>query len=491
LKQGFVEHITRDGDMNEKLIAVIYLKCNPGQVKDSEWPTVDAGYKKLSGALGLSDADWADVVEWSKAQQYERQSHSFKLEDPSKAWSQLDPVEQFGMIQKPVYGKGAVTDEAYATDALGANLSEAGRLSFITQCVNDTKPVEMAMCQPDIDAFDAKKLAGEIRGKGNGFQRMTIRIVAAELGPVLATRAEAVKKLQAKDPAYPKLFELAKQAHAEWATRSKSGGDALAAIAAMDDAFVSGSRRAAEGCSAKAWSALKSAVAKIPAKQFAPHTQDAEDIHPVRDAMVNAIIHDVDGYLAGTAYAECDYLIDHKAGAPDDALANDLKAGLAMWPGFRGPRTTSWTRIMTTDIQLDNRDDKLEFPAAKRGWFSNRSMNTAGGVLGTVASTKADGENVTITFAKKAVKKTVDTGCKQTHRLESIRPDGVLVYAIDCTGSKEVTINSGPAPSVVAAKTADGLKAGMYVAVGGNMMVMAWSDPKTKVPKLVLGQPVK
>src|SRR5262249_22641640 len=141
-------------------------------------------------------------------------------------------------------------------------------------------------------AYDAKRVASELHAdrKHNGFQRFTIRLTMNRTTARLPEHAAAVKEAIDKDPAYARMFAIAASTRTEWEGLWRSEAELVDLALAMDDSRVTSSRRAFDGCDDKAWPAFRSAVSRIPARQFggidtdpltwkrSPHAQVLETI---------------------------------------------------------------------------------------------------------------------------------------------------------------------------------------------------------------------
>ncbi|MBA3819484.1 MAG: hypothetical protein H0X17_11370 [Deltaproteobacteria bacterium] len=88
---------------------------------------IEAVREKWSKRLNMTPADWKDAAEWASVETHMRGSLSMRV-DPKKAWSTLTPIEQFAAIDD------ADANALYITDALGAKLTEVGRLGYILHC---------------------------------------------------------------------------------------------------------------------------------------------------------------------------------------------------------------------------------------------------------------------------------------------------------------------------------------------------------------------
>jgi hypothetical protein len=146
------------------------------------------------------------------------------------------------------------------------------------------------------------------------------------------------------------------------------------------------------------------------------------------------------------------------------------------------------TRMILAAPELDDRNDKIEYPDLQRFWIHD--AREAGQIIGVVSSVKPKGDKATVAYAQKLVKVTYDTGCTNG-RLHSIRSDGSLEYEVNCTGSKTETVDRRPPPEDIEARYAKDLKPGMQSVIRKQALFVAWPKEGATIPVLVLGQPVK
>jgi hypothetical protein len=481
---GPLKNIYTEDDPRDAVYSLVSALCFPDDEAKGEAAKIEATQKEWSKKLAMTDEDWNDAAVWASHGQGERNSPSMYPRDTKAAWSTWTPIDQYaGILNSDMGDSSRVVDWAYMTDAFGAKLTEAGRLAYITKCLGSgTGVVEMAMCQPDIAALDLKKLNTELHGDTahDGYQRMNERIAAYQLQPQIKQRAADVKALVAKDPGYAQMFTLSENARKEW---SKVDPKLVDLTAAMDDARVTNSRKASEGCAEKTWDAFKGVVSGIPAKSFA---LQGEPGNSYLEKAMSVVINTPNGYLASVSLFLC-----AKVSQKEDYLTHILGSGLSYWPGYRGPRTAAHTAILTAGITLDDRDARIEYPNVGRPWLSG-SGSSSGGGTGTVASVKAKGDKQVIEFAKV---KSSETQCSKGHytnRVTQIRSDGQLVYEYVCQATKVVSFNEPPAPPQnVNPRYAVGLKKGMFVSVVEDVVIEGFAKSGAANPSFVVGIPVK
>jgi hypothetical protein len=482
---GALDDVFKEQDPLDAVYTLVAASCFPDGDAKAAAARLEATRKDWSKKLDMSEDDWADAAVWASHGQGERNSPSLYPRDSKAAWSTYSPIDQYAAILNSRTGDSSrVTDPSYLADALGAKLTEAGRLAYITVCLgSNAGPVEWAMCQPDIAALDGKKLATELRGDTvhDGYQRMIVRIARYQLAPRLAQHAADVKALVAKDPGYAQMFTLAESARKDW---SKTNPKLIELATTMDDARVTNSRKASEGCGARTWDAFSAFLAATPAKRFADlHGEPGNSF--LEQAMA-VVIGSADGYLAGLSLYLCGSITEK-----EDYLVRILGSAMSRWPGFRGPRTAAHTAILTAGITLDDRDARLEYPSVDRPWLQG-SGSSGGGGTGEVASIKTKGEVTTIEFAKVKSKQTECTKGHTTNRVTQIRSDGTLVYQYVCQASRTVVINEPPAPpQAVNARYAKGLKKGMVAHVTEDVVTVAYPKGGQAAPSIVAGVPVK
>jgi hypothetical protein len=484
--------------VGDAVLATVYLSCmDPKQLTPADRQLGDTSRAQLTQQLNMTDADWADAAAWTQnSVRSQVVALDVSMLDGKAPWSKADPVEQYAVAQHGMISAGrmpGVVDAAYVVDALGPNLSQSGRLGYVRTCMQSDKPIVWAMCQADLAALDAGKLNDELHADKthDGYARMTIRLAYDAVHQHAAERADAIKKLIAKDPGYAKLFDIATAQRTAWDARWKAQPDLVTLAAAMDDALVTNSRSASAGCHDKTWDALAKVIATLPAKSFAtPRTSTAETYfywQDVEQHVIGTLLADPTAFLAVQAYANCRAA---DPGSKPDPLVARFDPRLKRYPGQRGPRTGTQTAIVLANIQFDDRGIKLDEPLFQREWL-DASTQVGGGADGVIAALKPADKLTTVEFQQKLVSYVVDANCKQTNRIHSIRGDGSLEYEVDCNGTKTITVDKKPTPQKLNSRYAGALKVGMPVVIEGNYVLAAWPAPGTTTPSVVLGVPVK
>jgi hypothetical protein len=431
---------------------------------------IDAARAAWNKKLAMTDEDWADVVDWANHNQGQRNGPNFNVTDMKAAFSAYSAIDQLAVLREGIgWNSRLSTDGAYLADTFGAKLTQAGMLGYIEHCIRSEQPGEWAQCQHDIDAFDPAKLSAELRADKSldGFKRTAVRILAFELAQKLPEHAAAVKALKAKDAGYAKLFEIAEQAWKDW---SKVDPKLVELAAAMDDARMTNSRKATDGCQEKTFAAWKEQVAKISAEKFGKITVDPEKLENYLSKASALVINDPNGYLAALALVQCQS-IDGKP----DFLARVLAENLIFWPGFRGPRGAAHTSMLTAGIQLDDRDAKVGLPPVERSWIA-RNSGSSGGGKGVIAKLDKKDDTVTITFKKEKFTNVVCDKGHYTHRVTQITSSGSLIYEYICEHEKTVSGMEEPSrPQTVKARYAEALKVGMQEQTTEDVVEVAYA----------------
>lgn len=470
-------------DVNWAVYALVSATCQPDSEAAGRQKDVAAARAKWQARLAMVDGDWADAAAWAAEDQSTRHSTSLRNDQPKRAWSSLDPVGQYIALN---FDLANDYDADYLADALEPRLSEAGRLAYIGWCLRsrNENAVLWAICQPDIDAFNVKKLSEELRADKahSGYERFTIRLNAYRFRPELAEHAKAVKAKKAEDPAYAQMFQIAATTRKDWAAKRSANAALYDLALAMDDARVTNSRKAFAGCEDKTEAAFKAAVSAIPAASYGDIR--AEMPNDVLDKAATLIVGEPRGYLAASAYVVC-----MAAGEPD-VVVRYLGTAMERWPGFRGPRTSGMAAILGAGLQLDERGSEIEYPNVRRGWFS-QSRSSNGGGWGTVAKVKAGADGVRVEFAPKMVKVPQCQNYETRNRITGIRADGTFIRASTCRKWANVSIDRRSSPQTVKSSYGAGLKAKSEVQILENTVIGVWSKPGAKLPSFVFGAPVK
>lgn len=472
--------------------AILQALCYPSDAARGKRDALEAARRTWMQRLVADERDWAtDVVGWGNLRHGDRMEMLGHAVYPRRgaAWSAAGPLEQWALIRTRSDDGTAY----YVADALA--LTEAGRLALLERCAlegsisDEPRPVEWAVCQPDLDALDPGKLAAEIRGETGRplAERMALRAAASEVQRQRPRHAARVTQLVARDPAYGKLFELAKAAREEWRARAASRADLIAAVRAMDDARATGSRKAMEGCSARAWPLFAAAVGKLPAKRFENLRGDAAHALTFFDAAIGAILQDPDAYLAANALLACEGTADHLGAA--------LAGGLSSWPGFRGPRTAALTAIRLADLQPDRRGEKIEVPSVRLSLAAEAPARSIAelraSAIGVIASVVDRGDTVRVTFPAAAELQDQCVGRRTTSRISRIDSSGNVLYEAVCTQWRTVRVDTTPRPVDVAKRYAAGLAPRRHVSIIAGVPEAVWATAASPTPLAAFGALLK
>jgi hypothetical protein len=470
--------------------------CFPDDNARGKRDALEAARKTWMRWLAADEQAWAtDIVAWGNLRHEERMDAIQRpvYPKPELAWSTAGPLDQWALIRRRPGDSDDFSQQPgakyYLADTL--SLTEAGRLAFLERCMfpespsDDPNPVEYAVCQPDLEALDLTKLAAEIRGETGRTlaERMALRAAASAVQKQAAAHAAKVQAFIAKDPAYAKLFEIAKAVRKEW-TEPGLRADLLAAVRAMDDARATGSRKALEGCSARMWPLFTAAVGKLPAKRFENLRGDPSHARTFFDVAIGAIVQDPDAYLAASALVACEGVTDH--------LLGSLAGGLSHWSGFRGPRTATLTAIRLANLTPDRRGEKIDIPSIivpttigrQRRSPEGKGRGSAAGVIATVTD---QGDTVRLTFPSTSETQEQCVSHRETNRLSRIDSSGNLHYETVCTRWQRVRVDTTLKPVDVPKRYAAGLAPKRYVSVVAGVPEAVWARPSSPTPLAVFG----
>ncbi len=461
-----------NADAEDAVETIVAQSCFPDADYAQYNKNVDAALLEWSRRLEMTDADWVDAASYTQTLRVGHGRPSITRPEDKKAWTTLSPVDQFARIPDSGMGmsnSGSISDATYLVDALGDHLAMAGRLAYIQVCMRSENPVMWAMCQPDIDAFDRKKVAAELRSDTSheAYDRMLVRFASYQASLALPKHADKVKKLRASDSGYEQMFKVAAAA---WKDFGGVDAKLLQLMTEIDDARVTKSRKASAGCVDRTWAVWKSVVEKIPAKSFgALASEDASEKFWFLPRALGLIVATPNGYLASLAHNLCTGLEDKQ-----DYLTRELGSAVKYLPGFRGPRNAAHSALRLQTITLDDRDARIEYPELNRPWIQTGGGSSGGG-MGEIAKVTASGDTTKIEFARVKTKQQDCVRGHRTNRVTRITSDGSLEYEYICQAWKTVVIDEPPfAPQTVSSRYATGLKKKMFVTVIENVVVVAY-----------------
>lgn len=454
--------------------------CNPDDEGKQMYKELLAAQKKWGATLDMNDDDWKDAVDFSLSEQSNRGNASFNMYFQDRSLSSLDPIEQYGFLDGNDYA-------AYYADALGPKLTEVGRLGLISSCVRNTEDAGvMAVCKPDVDKYDWKKMAAAARAatKRSGFERMLIRFWAYEMQDKVKAWQDAVKALSDKDETYAKLFAIAEPIHTAWESRYSS--DLYTAALVMDDARLSGSRKAYADCEATTRKAWNDAIGKLPAKTFDGIVADP-GVKLWAEGAIEIAMNERDVYLASVAMLTC------KLNQKDpDLMAKMLSRAIDITPGFRGPRTESHRAMAEAKLVPDSKSEEIRFPSYRRPWFEINQSRGGGewgdGEVAKMVDNK-DG-TTTISFAAKWEKQSECLSSKETNKFLGFDTAGRPYYQSICLKWTKVKVNTAHDPVKAKNSTLAQVKKGMMVEVNDEEVVSVFGK-KGGAPVAVFGVEMK
>ncbi len=454
---------------------------NDDSKKDAK--IVDAGFKKWSATLDMTEADWADAVAYVA----DRYGSSIKVTNKKAPYARWSPIDQYiGIIDSTMGDSAMAVDPTYITDALDATLTTLGRVGYVSKCINSDDQAFWAMCQADIDALDRKAIAADVRRDTThgGYDRMKVRIDLLDIWKNLNEHNAKMKQLKSSDPGYAKMFEIAASARKDFA--AKADPKLLELVGLMDEARITNSRKASDGCAAKTWPAVQAAVGAMPAKSFSGVIHDLlKQKQSALDQALALVVATPNGYLASLSHYLCS-----KFDEKQDYLARELGSVMAYWPGYRGPRSAAQTAIVTAGIQLDDRDAKIGYPDMTRPIASVGS--SGGGGWGEISNVKVKGDTAVVTFAKVKSKQQNCVKGHETNRVRQIDSAGNLIYEYICEKWQTETISEPPfREQTVKAKYTTGLKKGSFVYIIEDVVTFAYSKAGAATPIAVGGVAVK
>jgi hypothetical protein len=481
----------KDVSNEDLMVAIAKLSCSTNAEVEPHRAEIEKARAAWGKKFGMADADWPDLFAFDNA----RLGNFLKTDYSVKVFAQMTPIDQYWAIHEGF--QGASSDPLYMADALDGQLTETGRLAFLSWCVKgdsfgkaQDNAARWAICQADIDKLNIPKLLTELHGDTahSGEARMWLRFHAFDIQDEMKKMADEKAKAIKADDEYKKVFDMAAKARDEWTKTIGANTKLLELVQATDAGIFFQSRKLLDGCEAKTADALAAEVGKLPAKTFAGMNDNREDPFAgfaQKAGPVLAAIPSV--HLAAIAYVECQ---------PKSATGDFLGAFIQYAPGARGPRSAALAALLGAEKQFkfDDMNAKLSVPKfdARPYSRSGGSVSSAGGV---VKSTKKDKESLVVAL-EKTVRKQED--CVKEHysnRINAIRPDGTLSYEIICDKWEIVAHDSTWTDFKVNPNQEKILKKGLvFSAVRGepnHEVVAMWPSKDAKLPNWVLGATVK
>lgn len=490
---------SKDDDILRKLNNLVLASCAPEA--GAHAGAIAKARTAWGAKVGITtDADWADVAEWTNSSP--SLQTEMKDELSTKDLAKATPIDQYLVIAADAVN--FKVDPLYASDMFEPRLSEAGRLAVIEKCAKSNDPVFMAACQPDIDAFDPKKLFDELRGDTvhKATSRVGLRVRMYALGEDLAKHREIVEKVKKLDEAYVKLFDIASSARATWMKTIASNTALLDTVQAAESAHFAQSRKGLGACDEPTYGALKAAAAKFDLSKLAK-TKDSQGnlVSGFIQEQLDVLMEDFELNVAAVGVVLCGQ-------RPD--LGRMLENGLRQ--SYRGPRSAAFAMIARANVQTDTKDDKSQrlrmgigpedidgrFATKHRPWNSSEHVWSLGGVIKGVRKTPTALE---IDFTPIWVKYQDCTSGHYTDKIDHIDSNGRVAYQYQCTSSKEAKMDDSQKGMKLDLKLASVIKPGVRVAIvggaggGGNgpnaELVAAWTSASQAKPSWLFGAVVK
>jgi hypothetical protein len=470
-------------DPEKIVVTFAQAVCAPTPEAEAHKAEIETARQAWSQKLGMIEADWADVVAFAKGK-------SYKITASTNNFAAYTPIDQYVAITERFSQRPGVDDYLYVADMFEQQMTEVGRLGIIERCLgyhSDTPSVEWAICQPDIDKLDMAKFATQLRSDTAhlGDMRMTLRFAAYEDSKLLKDHVAEVAKLFKRDDAYKRIFDITAKARTEWESGPGTNTQLLALVQQMDSAAISQSRKQIEGCEPKTTAALTAEVSKVPASVFkGMHDTRYNESFATTAAPALTAFPAVN--LAAIAYSLCQ---------PKAATTKFLTNGLQETAGYRGPRTAALTRISSENIELDDKNAHVSYPGFdSRPYRANIHSDLSVG--GAIASTKVEGDIVTVTLEPMMVTYDDCVVSHTTNKISNIRNDGRVEYQSVCDRSAMVAHDEAWGPFAVKKMYAPLLKKGVVFSLvtadnGDAEIVAIWPNKKAKVPNWIVGGKVK
>jgi hypothetical protein len=486
---GSVKELQEGEDARYVIPELMAASCGPEGEYAGKQKDIEAIRAKWAKKLAMNEADWGEGVAYGALENWQKGS-GVRLKDPKKAWSKLDPIDQFFALSDNYGSSGHISnDKDYFVDAIDGKLTALGRAGYVFTCLEHPsweKPVNWAMCADDIAKLDWDKVRAEMAATTSYEPevKLQLRLKFLEIQQKLPEHLAKVKAIIAKDPGYAKIFEIADKTRKQWAAGGVVDAPVLELALQMDDARITNSRSAFTGCEDKTWPVWRKAVGTISAKQYEGIRDDRENGVSFLHGAFGPIINNPNAYVASVAYVICMGVGGDRDKA--DVLTRELASAMERWPGFRGPRNAIQTAVMAAGIVLDDRDAKIDYGEVTRGWTVSGGSHGGGGI-GVVATVKPSGKKATVAFKKETAKENRCTSSKMTNRISQIMSNGTIVYYHNCLKWEMVTVDKTSSDQTVSAKYLEGVKPGVRLTNIEDVVVATWPSPNAKYPSTVFG----
>jgi tRNA U38,U39,U40 pseudouridine synthase TruA len=359
------------------------------------------------------------------------------------------------------YGYSSLQGALLLADELGDRLSALGRASLIEKCFKHLKPettstLAWAMCGPDVEALDLKKVEAELSAEGiGGDSRKTVMDDITTAYTSAKKIGEAVNAAAKTDPGVAAVLKAAQTARAEWAAYASKNKPAIDRYLALKDAVRSGKSndKGFDGC----YEATLPAFAKLVKAAKLPVEVDA---HPML-TYVSALTTTIDGYVTTVSYAACAWA-QSKAGesiyvGAANRAGGDLRFGarsLALSkvfdPAFK-------PKFAERALSLDTMRSQWKHGVEMSGVLDRAAIMTPGGAV--VATVAKEADVVKVTFKGGTVDRCL--AWKDTNRIAQITPNGTISYEKVCLRRGQVASTASPVE--VPAKYAVGIAPGVEI----------------------------
>ena len=475
-------------DVERVVITLAKATCKPSPEADAGKAQIEAARQAWGKKLLMNDADWADAVSFANVD-----GRPADLAYAVKDLTAMSAVDQYLTINSSIrIGRTYDFDQAdYLADMFEPNLTEVGRLAYISKCIRARDAVVYAQCQGDIDAFDKAKFAVQLRSDTGhpGANKMRIRLEMYALPKKLKEQAAEVKQILAKDAAYKQLWDAAAKGRAQFASTIAQDKELLALATKLDSANWFKSRKQYEGCAEITEASLMKVIStKVPASTFkdvgrdTPFAKDdrTSDRKTVSEK-VAPLLSDIPElmFVAGP-YIEC-----HGDKSSKSAFLESL---FSYSPGFRGPRRAALTAITKEKVVLDDMDAQITYPRTGQPFETAYAKSSFGGV---VKSVKDAEDGILVALEELLVKREECVKSHYTKKVTRVNSDGSLSYELICDQMGIVTYDDTPSDSKIDKIYKPLLKKGVQYSAVGYAVLAVWKDKNAKLPSYVLGAEVK
>jgi hypothetical protein len=317
--------------------------------------------------------------------------------------------------------------------------SEHLRLAFVEKCMESTTLARWAICKADARGLDRKRFDQELAAaKIDPRHRLQAKLRFVNVQHVVGVTAAKYDAEAKKDDGVAKAIDaIPTDAAKKWGEESAPHQAALAWTYKLVDEARANNKKLMNGCDDELLTHLG---AYLKAKA------------PATTADLKAAFKDNIGSQLGSAAALCF--------VRNDAARqhwNELSSGFAhRW----GVRTMTWHALASTKIDFDTKrgNDPLGLPKPVT-LFAN---GTAAGSHGTIATLKATGDTIELTFKKETWTENVCTAWKETDKIDGFDfKSNKFIYRSVCVKTGTETRSSTAQPVTIEKRYGAGLKVGV------------------------------